>query len=554
MNKKRLKQYLDEIIEIRYYEPKKLLKLSRQLISEGKKDKDEIACAYGEYYQLEAYFRFGKLDEAMLKSSIRALQLTRKNNLYELECRCYNMLGIFLLNQGDVVAAMEYYQMGMNIALKHHYSGLIRILTNNLGDLYLQMKDYPKALYYLKKCYQQSVELMEKQKKNGKMLLHVSNLNVSILNISEVYYRLGDYAESLHYIKMLQPEEAEGRNSFYFGSVSAVYALNYGHMGRMEDAWGYIKQVVAAAEEGAGKLESVKDYLNVSSMLLDYGEVEYAGRLLTAVRKIAEELSLVNVWCDYYEVLIRYRKQCKDTELLLKTYEEYFEYKKQWERLVEQQRLQAIRNRQALDYAEKRQSRMEERNKQLKRMSEHDALTGLYNRYALNVECEKWYHEAKAKQTTLGMIVLDVDYFKQFNDTYGHLEGDNCLKCVSDVLREAVGSDGMIVRYGGDEFFVLLRGKTEEEVLELAENINICMRKRKYQHRASLVSDYVTLSQGIVNAVPEEIQTIPDFIHLADNALYKAKEARRGSIGVYGNDGNYNIYDNQRMMEEIKLQ
>ena len=150
MDKKKRKQILDEILAVRYYEPQRIIRLSNQLIADGKREKDEVSWVYGEYYRMEAYFRLGRLNEAMLKRALRALQVSRRNKMYEMECRCYNMLGILLLSQEDFINAMEYYQTGMNLALKHHYSVLVRIFTNNLGDLYLRMKDYPKALSYLR--------------------------------------------------------------------------------------------------------------------------------------------------------------------------------------------------------------------------------------------------------------------------------------------------------------------------------------------------------------------------------------------------------------------
>ncbi len=554
MDKKKRKQILDEILEVRYYEPQRTIRLSNQLVADGKKEKDEVSWVCGEYYRMEAYFRLGRLNEAMLKRAMRVLQASRRNKMYEMECRCYNMLGILLLSQEDFVNAMEYYQSGMNLALKHHYSLLVRIFTNNIGDLYLRMKDYPKALSYLKKVYQQTEKLMRKQEETGKKLLYTVNLNVSVLNISEVYCLLGDYEESLNYIQMMRPEERADENMNYLVSMNAIYALDYGHMGRMEDAKEYIWKVIESAEIGYGKLESMREYLSVCQMLIENNETESAQRLLGAVRGIAEDLALANVWCDYYETLLEYQRRYGTKEELLKTYEHYFFYKKQMDEKLERQQIQAIRNRQALDSAEKKQLRMEEHNRQLKRMSEHDALTGLCNRYVLNKECEKWYQNAKDKETTLGIMILDVDYFKQYNDAYGHLGGDDCLKCVSGVLRETVGANGMVARYGGDEFFVLTRGKTDEEMLKLAKDINERIREKKWGHKKSLVSNYITLSQGITNGVPQDSQMMSDLIHLADNALYRAKEARRGFIGICRSDGNYSIYDNQGTAEEVKKQ
>lgn len=554
MDRKKLKQLLDEILAIRYYEPQRTIRLSNQLIADGKKEKDEVAWVYGEYYRMEAYFRLGKLNDAMLKRTMQALQTSRRNRMYEMECRCYNMLGVLLLSQGDFMNAMEYYQTGMNLALKHHYSVLVRTFTNNIGDLCLHMKDYPRALSYLKRVYQQSEKLIRRQEETGRTLIHTISINVSILNISEAYCLLGNYEESLHYINKLLPEERGDENIGYFASVNAIYALDYGRMGRMEEAWPYIWKVIEAAEIGYGKLESIREYLSVCQMLIDCDETESANRLLCAVHCIAEDLSLANVWCDYYETLIEYQKKYGTNEERLEAYEEYFSYKKQVDGIMERQQIQAIQNRQALDNAEKKQLRMQERNKKLKRMSEHDALTGLCNRYVLNNECDRWYQHAKDKKTTLGIIILDVDYFKQYNDAYGHLEGDACLRCVSSVLREVVGIHGLVARYGGDEFFVLTKGKTDEEMLKLASDINDGVRSRQWKHRRSLVSEYVTLSQGIANGVPHESQVMSDMIHLADNALYRAKEVRRGFIGICRSDRSYSVYNNQGTSEEAKKQ
>lgn len=554
MDKKKRKQIVDEILEARYYEPQRVIRLSNQLIADGKKEKDEISWAYGEYYRMEGYFRLGKLNAAMLKRAVRALQVSRRNKLYEIECRCYNILGILLTNQEDFVNAMEYYQAGMNLALKHHYSVQVRVFTNNIGDLYLHMKDYSKALSYLMKVYQQTEKLMSKQKKTGKTLLYTINLNVSLLNISEVYCLLGNYEESLNYIRMMLPEERADENLNYSVIANAIYALDYGYMGRMDEAEEYIWKVIESAEMKCEKLEATREYLSVCRMLIKNNATEPAQRLLDAVRGIAEDLALTNIWCDYYETLLEYQKKYGTEKEQLQTYEHYFFYKKQMDEKLERQQIQAIQNRQALDSAEKKQVRMEERNKQLKSMSEHDVLTGLYNRYVLNKECEKWYQNAKDKETTLGIIILDVDYFKQYNDAYGHLGGDDCLKCVSEVLRETVGNNGMVARYGGDEFFILTRGKTDEEMLKLAKDINECLREKKWGHKKSLVSEYITLSQGITNGIPQESQMISDLIHLADNALYRAKEARRSFIGICDSDGNYSIYDNRGASEEVEKQ
>ena len=139
------------------------------------------------------------------------------------------------------------------------------------------------------------------------------------------------------------------------------------------------------------------------------------------------------------------------------------------------------------------------------------------------------------KGNSVGAVMMDIDYFKQYNDTYGHLEGDACIKRVSEIIYECVGNKGTVVRYGGDEFFILLHGLRTEDIIGISKKINERLLEEKIPHEKSLVSPYVTVSQGIVNGTPEAGQSMVDLTHMADNALYRAKEKKRGSIGVHEN-------------------
>ena len=165
----------------------------------------------------------------------------------------------------------------------------------------------------------------------------------------------------------------------------------------------------------------------------------------------------------------------------------------------------------------------------------YDSMTGLANRTSLNEYLSAQFEQACLQQELLGVGMLDIDYFKEYNDTYGHLMGDRCIEAIADILRALQSDRIFCARYGGDEFFVLVHGLTTEEVIGIADRINEQLLKEKIPHKKSLVSRYVTVSQGIANGTPDEGESMIDLTHLADNALYRAKEKRRGSVGVYEN-------------------
>lgn len=535
MKKQTLQNYTEQIDAARYLDSSKMMKLSRQMLSEARKDKDEYAQACASYFYLESKYRLGKLDTKMLSMAVNALQMARNNNVYDLESKILNMIGIFFLNQGDNIAALEYYQMAIDIAKKHHYYGRVRVMMNNIGDMFIRMHQYEEALPYLERCLEQSIELYEKGLRTGKSEIGIHNINITLLNMATCYCGLGNYDESLRILNRLYKDK-EGVEEAYYGSgKAALLVMNYLKIGKFDEADPHIESVIAAAESGVEAIEMAEDYVKVCQMLIEADKLEQAERMLKAMYKIAEALNFSTVWCPYYEAAIAYAKKTQDQEALLKAYENYMCEQKRRDVFLDKQQLRSVKNRQTLNTALKKQKKAEEVKNSLKHLSEHDPLTGLYNRYVLNRESSRWWKNATGGGGTVGAIVMDIDYFKQYNDTYGHLEGDACIKRVSEIINETVGSKGIVVRYGGDEFFILLRGMKTEEIVELSTKINESLLEEKIPHQKSLVSGYVTVSQGIANGTPEEGQTMLDLTHLADNALYRAKEKRRGSIGVYEN-------------------
>lgn len=265
MTKRTLQNYINEVNEVRYLDSEKMLRISRQMASEAKKDEDEKALAYAEYFFLEANYRMGKLDETMLKRAALALQLARKHKDYDLESKILNMLGIFFLSQGDNITALEYYQLGMECASKHHYRGRMRIMANNIGDLFLRMNQYDEALRYLEDCYEQALVLYEEGLRTGKEEVSILNLNVALLNIASCHCALGNYEKSVETLNSLHQDKAGIEEAYYGPGKDALYVQNYAKLGCLEKAEESIETVIQAAESGMETIEMAEEYLRVQS-------------------------------------------------------------------------------------------------------------------------------------------------------------------------------------------------------------------------------------------------------------------------------------------------
>ncbi|HEX7709016.1 MAG TPA: GGDEF domain-containing protein, partial [Thermoanaerobaculia bacterium] len=170
-------------------------------------------------------------------------------------------------------------------------------------------------------------------------------------------------------------------------------------------------------------------------------------------------------------------------------------------------------------------------NDHLARLSFVDSLTGLANRRGFDQALEHEWERARSSHTPLALVVIDVDLFKEYNDTMGHPEGDNCLVAVADVLL-AAGSRGgyLMARYGGEEFTVLMPGADHASALDFAETLRVACEQRGIPHPSSSVASVVTISLGVAACVPSHETSSTALLARADEALYRAKREGRNRV------------------------
>jgi diguanylate cyclase (GGDEF)-like protein len=174
---------------------------------------------------------------------------------------------------------------------------------------------------------------------------------------------------------------------------------------------------------------------------------------------------------------------------------------------------------------------LQEANQKLQLMSITDGLTGIINRLTFETIIKDEWSRCKQHSIPLSLILVDVDFFKKFNDNYGHQAGDCCIKLIADVLTAYVKrSSDKVARYGGDEFVVLLPHTDKENALNLAEQMRKRVEEKSVPHLYSSVSDHVTISLGINTIIPSDESSMDEFISNTDKALYMAKERRNCSV------------------------
>jgi diguanylate cyclase (GGDEF)-like protein/PAS domain S-box-containing protein len=167
----------------------------------------------------------------------------------------------------------------------------------------------------------------------------------------------------------------------------------------------------------------------------------------------------------------------------------------------------------------------------LENLSTTDGLTELPNRRRFDEFLNREWRRAMRDRSLLSLLLLDIDFFKEFNDHYGHLAGDDCLRQVAQVLKEVVQRPGdLFARYGGDEFACILSETDSKGAVALAERIRERVKAVNIPHFSSSAANYVTLSCGVATMIPESRQAPSDLLRLADGLLYSAKENGRDQV------------------------
>ena len=174
---------------------------------------------------------------------------------------------------------------------------------------------------------------------------------------------------------------------------------------------------------------------------------------------------------------------------------------------------------------------LEKANRELDQLASLDGLTKIANRRQFDLHLQQEWKRLRREQVPISIILCDIDYFKRYNDAYGHVAGDKCLKQVAQGIRRAVKRPAdLVARYGGEEFAVILTNTDIEGAVKVAEEIRKEINLLKIPHVHSEVSQHVSISMGVSSMIPDRPDGPEAFINDVDQLLYQAKEAGRDRI------------------------
>ena len=245
---------------------------------------------------------------------------------------------------------------------------------------------------------------------------------------------------------------------------------------------------------------------------------------LSALESTEEKVKGFNVGC------VDYITKPFDLEEIIVRVQHQLEIKSLQQQLREKNHLleQELKIRVALE------NQLRVANKKLENIATIDGLTGIANRRKFDLQMKQEWLRAYREQTPLSLILVDVDYFKLYNDSHGHQAGDNCLQLVAQGISRAVNRPAdLVARYGGEEFAVILPNTDLVGANHVANRIKASIDYSRIPHKSSSVSKYITISQGVSTTIHSTDSSFESLVCIADIALYDAKKGGRDRFVSY---------------------
>lgn len=517
-----IRKLVKEITECRYRRDGAYMEDCRKLIKIGKEREDSYLLGFACYYQAEGYFCLND-HQNMINSLTEGIVNQREASQWRLLVRSHNAMGIDAINRGNATVALDQYITALSYGKKYDYPYETALVNSNVGRLYMSFGEYDAAVHYLKKASQTfwdyrddffgRVNLATAYASLGRCSLFQKNLK-----------QAEEYEEKIH--------QAGKEAEFNYFMTRGLFAKIRHKQGRWQERDQYIENIAQNLKGFQTLIDSHEDVFDFLDFLLEIEKYQELEKVFPRLERMAEESGITNLKIELLRRQAEYYRAVQNRENYLEVCARLYEERE----ILKEEGVsvfhRATELRFSLERARKKEKELLKEKQILKERSEKDALTGLANRYKLNDYAGKIFDKAREKHDLLSIEIFDVDYFKQYNDTYGHQAGDGCLKEIGKILSELMQRDKDIfcARYGGDEFIVIYYGKSDEEILNLAKELRQRVLDLRLEHKESQVSGYVTISQGIRNSIPRHQHRMWDYLCAADKALYRVKKKRKNSI------------------------
>jgi len=438
------------------------------------------------------YF-YNAMYEPALENFLRALHMLKDTEDSLTMSRILNNMGEVYKEVGNVSEALISYNGAMKLCEKYNYVTNKAVILANTGEIYFIKKDY----FHSFECYKKSYDIL------------IGNNDIT--SLSEVENRIG----KIHFVQ----KDYENAREFYNNALAKLEAIG-------------------------NKFFSIDVLINLSELEMHENEEIFLSYLRKAI-KYGKEINARKKLSQIYKIISEFYERKEKLRLSLEFYKRYHIMEQEIETTAISHKLEIIKIELSKLFSGEEAEKITKLNKQLEKdignqnilldtmekanrnlsvAAVFDELTNIPNRRGLKSYISEVWRESEIEPLNLALLMIDIDYFKRYNDYYGHLEGDTCLKKIADCLKNEFGNKhGILGRFGGEEFVCFIKDFKYKEVLDLAESLRSSIEKLAIKYLWNNGCYTVTISIGGVFGSSSEFNSSQDMYLIADEELYKAK-------------------------------
>ncbi len=429
-----------------------------------------------------------------------------------------NHRGLEELNSGEFTNALDDF-MRVQDAADAGIEGIKA--TANIAKIFEVLHDIPDAIVY--------AEMAERDYEKQGIALTQEDRNRNFCLLARMNIMGGKMAEAEQMLKTVSPTEDLQDMSEHVLYLRTAYDLS---ARKQECADCYVEEYIRRLPELMQNMDKIQGANEMLMFLTATGQMDHARAMIEIMEPIIDALDIPSYRMMYYNGKLVFDDFAGDAEMKQRDINKFHQIVQDHMARTIGGILENVKFNLSARLMEKKQEEMEQENARLLEESETDALTGLPNRRALNNRLDVNYSKAIRRGSKLAVEIFDLDYFKQLNDRYGHQKGDEALIAIAGVLKERIGADFHAFRYGGDEFCIIHEGQDLEAMEARSRDLKAAVEALQFPNEDSVVSPYVTISQGIYLFNPSDNVRVWEAMYTADRALYHVKNHDRGGIHI----------------------
>lgn len=510
--------WTEEVYKNRQKDAEVTLKYCNDIIDYGLKVCDSKLIGFGYYYSAETYYCLND-GSHFYETVSKALDYLQQAKEWEFVVRCYNYLGIMACTGGNLPFALDYYLNAIKYCQDYDLPEMEAILNINAGALNLQCERYTEA----QRCLEQAFSYINEHPECEKYHMYMLGIYE---NLAKCFIFQGQYDRVEEIQRHVYREHWKYADEIDKMSVLCTEALYYFHTHQFEKLDECIEMIDQGTTENMSIMDIFDDYYEYCKVLLEYNKEKEFWNVIETLETMTKNINILNLHLKIISMKMKFYRKHSQSADYLRAAGLYYEISEMMDKEQKEMMNNVLNLRRSLETVNRQ-------NEILTEKSEQDALTKMPNRFKLNEQAEISFERALMEGTPIAVEILDIDYFKEFNDNYGHQEGDQCLIAVANAIKEMTeGQERFCARYGGDEFILIYEGICFEEAMEKEKELKRKIMSLELEHNYSKALPIVTVSQGMCWDVPVEGSRVWDFLHKADEMLYRVKKHSRNNYCI----------------------